>query len=252
MSDYLHYTQRILTAVDEFDYYERLKPSALMQYFQDLATVHATHIGIGYEEMKEKNLCWVLSRLSARITVSPMLGDTVTVTTYPRKPHLVDAVRDYYVTDSTGKQIACGTSKWCVLDIKSRAIRRCSPLFAFDDGMYIPQEPFADGNPQLPSIKDAPTVAHNNVSITDLDRNLHMNNARYGDAIYNACTLDFLNAHSISAFDLNFLSELKAGESYDIRKRDAGDESYFEAVRADGLPVFRARIEWTDFIKQKG
>lgn len=81
MSNYLQHSQKIVTAVDEFDFLERIKPSAIMEYFQDLATVHASEIGIGYGEMKEQNLCWVLNRLSAIIDKSPKLGEEIIITT---------------------------------------------------------------------------------------------------------------------------------------------------------------------------
>ncbi len=60
MNEFLSHSYKIVTAVDEFDFAERIKPSAILEYFQDLATVHADEIGIGYHKMKEGNLCWVL------------------------------------------------------------------------------------------------------------------------------------------------------------------------------------------------
>ena len=127
MSNYLQHSQKIVTAVDEFDFLERIKPSAIMEYFQDLATVHASEIGIGYGEMKEQNLCWVLNRLSAIIDKSPKLGEEIIITTYPHKPGLVDAVRDYYITDVSGESLIRGTSRWCVLLNRKRlgVVRRC-------------------------------------------------------------------------------------------------------------------------------
>lgn len=248
MSNYLQHSQKIVTAVDEFDFLERIKPSAIMEYFQDLATVHASEIGIGYGEMKEQNLCWVLNRLSAIIDKSPKLGEEIIITTYPHKPGLVDAVRDYYITDVSGESLIRGTSRWCVLDIKSKAVRRCSPLFNYDDSAYNPKYAVPEGNPQLPGLDtlvgDVKSSA-GQVKITDLDRNGHMNNARYADIMVNCCDFDFYSSHEIKAFDFNFLCEMKIGNEYCVKSKTDGKTSWFEASGNTRVnPIFRASIEW--------
>ena len=60
---YLSHSSEITVALDELDFLERLKPAAALQYFQDLATVHADEIGIGFEEMSARNMLWVLSKI---------------------------------------------------------------------------------------------------------------------------------------------------------------------------------------------
>ncbi len=248
MGEYLHHVQKVITSVDEFDFMERLKPSAIMEYFQDLATVHATEIGIGYEEMKEKNLCWVLNRLTAVVDRSPRLGEEICIETFPHRPNLVDAIRDYYVTDTDGKVLIRGTSRWCVLDMQSKAIRRCAPLFSYDDSVYRPDSAVENGNPQLPELETVPgdsTSYNDSVKITDLDRNGHVNNARYADIVVNSCDYSFYSSHQIHAFDFNFLSEMKMGNTYCVRAKTDRNVSYFEATGNTRVnPVFRARIMW--------
>lgn len=249
MENYLAHSRKIITAVDEFDFMERIKPSAIMEYFQDLATVHAAEIGISCETMKERNLCWVLNRLSAVIERSPMLGEEITVTTFPHKPGIADALRDYYIFDGKGELLIRGTSRWCVLDIESKRVRRCAPLFDFDDSAYNPEFAVPDGNPQLADIDSLPdcskSVSSGIVNITDLDRNGHMNNARYADIVVNSCGFDFYAAHTIKAFDFNFLSEMKAGNEYEVVVKNFDDTSYFEARGGnERKTVFRAAIDW--------
>ena len=249
MSEYLNHSQHIITAVDEFDFNERIKPCAIMEYFQDLATVHATEIGIGYEEMKAKNLCWILSRLSAVIEQSPYIGQEIIVTTFPHKPGMVDALRDYYVTDLNGKTLIRGTSRWCVVDTVNRAVRRCAPLFNYDDSVFNPEYSVQGGNPQLPDILSVDiekvSLYSGRVNITDLDRNGHMNNARYADIVVNSCDFDFYSKHKIREFDFNFLSEMKIGDAYCVKSKSDGKTSFFEAsVNNKEFPSFRACVKW--------
>ena len=248
-NEYLSYSQNFITAVHETDYRELLKPSAILQYFQDLATTHAVKLGIGYEDMLKQDKCWVISRLSYRVNEYPALGDKLCVTTFPKKPRIVDANRDYYITDAKGKVIISGTSKWCVIGISDRSIKKCKELFGFADSMYRPDEPFENGNGRIKPLKELGSeekfVGEFTVNITDLDRNKHMNNARYGDVVLNSCTMDELNEKSIKRFDVNFVSELFAGEKFRVSRADSGDETYFEAVKsADETVVFRALVGW--------
>ncbi|MDE7395142.1 MAG: hypothetical protein K2M95_03375 [Clostridiales bacterium] len=51
MSTYLMYQSTFETIVDEFDFLGRIKPSAILTYFQNAAVAHADLLGIGFEPM---------------------------------------------------------------------------------------------------------------------------------------------------------------------------------------------------------
>ena len=247
MSDYLVHTQRILTAVDEFDFLARIKPSAVMEYFQDIANAHAVKLRVGFEDLKSQNLFWVLNRLSAVIEKQPTIGEPIIITTYPHKPNMADAIRDYIVENTNGETLIRGTSRWCVLDMNSKAIRRCAPIFKFNADEYNPEFALDEGNIRLPEIEEIEgerRLRHGFVNITDIDRNRHMNNARYADLVVNTCDFEYYSTHSIKAFDFNFLSEMRVNSEYTVEMRTVDDKSYFEAKGNSECPIFRARIVW--------
>lgn len=242
---YLSYSMDYTVAVDEVDFSERLKPSAVLQYFQDLATLHANVLGIGFQKMLKANLIWVLTRMTVNYNRYPKIGEKITVTTFPEKPHVADAIRDYYITDENGKTIISGSSKWVVIDFNNHMIRRCSNLFDFEDSKYIPYAPFENANRTL-SDKDCDyeCIMSDKVHICELDRNVHMNNARYGDIMLNSFSIDWLKKHSIQKFDINFLSELKYGDCYNVYKStEKGLTTSLRAEKDDKI-AFRAEIDW--------
>ena len=51
VSTYLMYQSTFETIVDEFDFLGRIKPSAILTYFQNAAVAHADLLGIGFEPM---------------------------------------------------------------------------------------------------------------------------------------------------------------------------------------------------------
>lgn len=241
MSEYLHCALDFNVNFDKLDFCERLKISSILQYFQDLATVHAEQIGIGYQAMLSQNMVWVLNRVSAHIIDYPKAEDTVRAVTYPKKPNMVDAIRDYYIYSTDGKLLIAGTSKWCLLDATSHAIRRVAPMFKFPLDVYNPTLAIGKECPAIEQ-RDAVAVGEYAVRLTDLDRNLHVNNARYGDMILDACDYDWLRTHRISAFDINFMSELKHNNRYRIYRSE--DQTYFAGKAESGADVFRATVRW--------
>ena len=249
MSAYLSYQTIIETDVDEFDFLGRIKPSAILAYFQNVAVAHANLLGIGYAAMQEKNLCWVLNRLSAVIEKSPAPGEKIIVTTFPHKPSFADVLRDYIVTNESGERLMLGTSRWCVLDTLTTAVRRCAPLFPYSDDRYTPDFTLKDGNPQLPAWENVEAESvdafEGFVRLSDLDRNIHMNNVRYADAVMNGCDFDFYATHTICALDFNFLAQMRVGDDYIVRRKDKGKESFFEMISPKNpRPIFRARLQW--------
>ena len=75
----MKYSTRITLYNSYFDINDRLTPKSILSVFQDVASIHAEEIGVGYEEMVSKNLYWVLSRIKFDIIKMPVINQTVIV-----------------------------------------------------------------------------------------------------------------------------------------------------------------------------
>jgi acyl-ACP thioesterase len=246
---YLQLTREVTVAVGDTDFNRQLKPSSIMGYCQDIATEHADILGFGYKDLTDKNLVWVLIRMSCKILRSPKIGEALTITTLPEKPKTLDVNRGYYIYDADGVLVIVASSKWCVINEKTHKISRLAPVFEkFPEYEFTPFEPFDGANTKLPPLSDAdmgeaPAVF--SVQVTDLDQNLHMNNARYGDVILNACGIDTLKENRISRFDFNFMSQLFFDDKYEVHKVKKENTTFVEARKLDSdIVVFRALVEW--------
>ena len=62
---YLWEKEYTLRASD-FDRYLRIKPSSVLELFQDAAGQHAEEIGVGYEEMAKRSYAWVLTKVKLK------------------------------------------------------------------------------------------------------------------------------------------------------------------------------------------
>ena len=244
----LNHKQEIVVAVGDTDFNGQVKPSAVMGYCQDIAAEHATMLGLGYKDLIAEGLAWVMIRMSLKIFKSPKIGESLVIKTFPEKPKKLDVNRGYYIYNTAGELVISASSKWCVIDTRTHKIGRLDQLFAkYTDSDYIPNEPFDDANRKIGALPDSGAVipAPFIVQVTDLDQNFHMNNARYGDMVLNACGVQTLKENRIARVDLNFMSQLFIGDKYEIYKARTGNITFIEARKSGANDViFRARAEW--------
>lgn len=257
MYNYYHHKREITAATSDMDFKGRIKPGAVMEYFQDIASNNAEASGYGYNDLLEKNLAWIILRMSIKIIKSPSIGETLMLATFPEKPGAANIDRGYYAYNEAGGLMLCGSSKWCVIDLDTHKIQRLAQLFeTHDPALFIPYPPFDDGNPKLNELPAGGVTEgpfSYTVHVTDLDRNIHMNNARYGDVVLNVCGMEMLEKRSISRLDINFMSQLFAGDTFEVYKTQIDDVTYIEAGKVPRYvdntvktadTVFRARVEW--------
>ena len=216
-----------------------------MQYFQDAATEHAALLGLSRFELRPMGLYWVVSKVSASISREIIIGEELSVFTYPLPPKAASADRDYLVYDESGKIVIRGSSKWCVLDINTHMPKRITPLFPYPVDAYKTDramEPNAEyfAKPEISGMKIKTFTVRN----SELDTNFHMNNARYGDMIYNVADPAVFATHFISEMYTEFLHELKADEEYSIHYK-ADNEIVLETIAAQ-KECFRARVFFSE------
>jgi acyl-ACP thioesterase len=135
-----------------------------------------------------------------------------------------------------------------VLDKNTHRIQRLTPLFEkFSDADFISGELFENANQRVEQLAEYETSDSHifTVQVTDLDQNLHMNNARYGDIILNASGTEKLQNNRLLRIDANFMSQLFIGDEYKVYKFQNSSGTLIE-VRKDsnGTPVFRAKVVW--------
>ncbi len=239
----LSYSKLSSVNVHDVDFAGRLKISAILRYFQNLATAHAEQLGVGFASMQARELVWVLNRVCAEIVAQPQPEEQLNTVTFPLKPNAVDAVRDYYLYGADGRLLVKGTSKWCVLDAKTHAIRRVAPLFDFPPEAYMQQSAIAGGCATIQKT-DAAIAYASTVRVTDLDRNSHVNNARYGDMILDACSKEWMENHAVVNFSVHYMSELQCGNEYAVCCTP--DKRYFEG-RSGNTEIFRASVGWREY-----
>ena len=98
-----------------FDFQENIKPTNLMQLFQEAAGNHAEHLGAGYAALAEEKLFWALSRIRVEIQKMPKWGDEIHIETWPCSLVGPFFRRDFIFFDDKDEVICRGVSGWLLL-----------------------------------------------------------------------------------------------------------------------------------------
>lgn len=150
---------------------------ALLDLFQDIATLHAHEMGSGLEYLYSIDRAWIMSRWRLRLGTMPRCGDPVSVRTRAYECRRALNRRAFELTDKDGTILAQADSLWTLIDTKTggpvNAVDIVSSYFTPGDGPELGDLP---RKVQLP--EDA--VAGTAFLITDdlLDTNHHVNNVR--------------------------------------------------------------------------
>ncbi|MDR0411780.1 MAG: acyl-ACP thioesterase [Treponema sp.] len=228
-----------IVAFTDVDQSDRLKLSAVFDYFQDIATSHAEKLGVGRTSMAQTGEVWILSRLSVLIERRPKYRETITVRSWPRGSERLFAIRDYDVIDENGKSVIRGRSGWLIVDIEKH-----KPLRPQEKVSKLPLNEGLDALLSLANIRcrDGLMLAGERTPFySDIDYNGHVNNSRYVQWIQDITKPDILEKADHMRFDINYASETRFKETTELWSAPIENGFAYEGRRNDGI-VFRAEL----------
>lgn len=195
------------------DCYGRLKPSMLLYFVQEAACGHFATLEDPTNPITEKNLFWAVTRHKVRVNRLPVLGETVTVETWPMPTSRVAYPRAFVFYDREGNEIAKAVSLWVLMDSQSRSMVLPGKSGVIVNGILRGTEL------ELPKSllpKDLPQTANRTVTYSLLDTNGHMNNTRYLDWVDDLLHGSFHAGHTLKEFIICYLSEALEGQEITI------------------------------------
>jgi medium-chain acyl-[acyl-carrier-protein] hydrolase len=223
---------------------KRLGLVGLLNILQDIAWIHAEHLGHGYEATMEAGAAWILSRQALVMSAWPNWGDELRVRTWvrPTKGPLVH--RDYQILVGD-RQLGECVASWLTLDVRTRRPMRPGAAggsldFRVDGELAFTPEKIA-------LREDLAETARFSVRNSDLDMNGHVNNTRYAQWILDSAPLESHPTRRVERYAVNFLAEVQVGDAVAIDaappETSSGPQTqmHFQGRRlSDGAQAFAA------------
>ena len=223
----------------DFDKFNRIKLSSILDLFQDAAGRHAEEIGIGFEGMKARSYFWVLAKTRFQILSEPALHQEVVVKTWPLEPNKIIYRREYSIESLGGEELIKGSSEWVVVDSSTRRIVSAPDLYPFSDG-FITKMNFEGRLSKVEDFVCEGTPHHISPSFSLLDVNNHVNNTKYADFVLDAIKPEArLSAELVQ---IDYRKEVLSGTELNIYHTEKDGAVLSKGQDADGNVMFACKI----------
>jgi len=200
------YKEELIVKTHFVDIHKEFHLYSLVNILQDLAARNADELGFGWDYINPRGWFWALLRLHIKITRHPRWKERIIMQTWPKNHEGVVAYRDFLFTDLSGNPLIAASSAWIVLDRQTRRPVRMSQVFT-QHREFVDKHAIETPPPKIVPPHEKHPLKTLKVLFTDLDMNLHMNNANYVRKILDAYPLDFLKQHHVTEVVLNYLKE---------------------------------------------
>ena len=204
--------------------------SSIWGLFQEAATLHAEHLGIGADDMHRNDRFWVLARMKVTVHRYPKRDEAVRVVTKASGSVKLYAVRLYEMYDDKNEKIAEGVSFWVVLERGTLRMLRGKEMPELFAGAYE-----GEMLGKIPAGGSDEIIENIIVHTSDLDVNDHVNNTNY---IVWAEDIVRQSGERFYCAEVNYIAQVRKGEKLSATM----DGDIVELAGEDGKPVFRAKI----------
>ena len=199
----------LIVKYSEVDHNLALKPFALLNFLQDIASEHAESLGFGYSYLYPKNLFWFLIKYHMEFSEYPTGTNNFTLITDPRGYNRFFVHRDFEFWYD-GKNIGRVASIWSLVDMNTKALVHAQTAIP-NNPRIVPFEKKSD-DLEFGKIKPIEKVDFSEefkVRYNDIDVNGHANNGNYIVWAFEPLDFEFKTNRKIRTLDIVYKKEAK-------------------------------------------
>ena len=226
---------------NDFDKYNRIKPSAILEIFQDAAGQHALEIGVGFSEMIKRSYLWVLTKIKFKIIVNPESYQTVVVKTWPLSPNRLTYRREYSIENTKGEKLIIGSSEWVIIHSEKRRLISDPDLYPFSDGFHN-ELMFEEKLTKVHDFEVNGTPRIVNAGFSELDVNNHVNNTKYPNFVLDAIAPK--ENDILETFQIDYRKEILEGTKIHIHHTKQETEVLAKGVNDSGDIMFACSLRY--------
>ncbi len=224
------------------DPFNQCRPSSMLGYLQEAATVAACELHVSREEMiRNYNVFWMLARIWYRLDAPLRWDDRLTVRTWHRGNKGASMYRDFDLLRD-GKPVGEAVSVWVLADLDTHKLFRLKDVKQFEgsDGGELCKDKLL---PKLRIPVELAPSMDRTLHYSDADINGHVNNTRYADFACDALHLHRLGeGQFVSSLQIGYLKECRPGETLHLSTGSRDGVWYVQGDGTEGKPHFDAAL----------
>jgi len=153
---------------------------SIINYFQDCSTFQSEDLGVGVAFLKEHHRVWLVSAWQLQINRLPVLGELLTICTWPYDFKGMFGMRNFLLKDAQGEVLVAANSVWVHADTDTGRPTKLLPDYEL---CYHTEPPYdmtyASRKIALPEAAVFEDLSPIPVNPSHLDSNGHVNNGQY-------------------------------------------------------------------------
>lgn len=239
----MHFEADYFVDTREVDHQGQCRPSAVLGFLQEAATMAGARLGVDRETMlKNHNCFWMLARIWVELDRPLVWKDQLTVRTWHRIPRGASIYRDFDLFVD-GRRVGQAVSTWVLADYDTHKLIRMDrlPGFAGTQGGPALEKTVTLSRVRMP--EGLALAERRRARYSETDLNGHVNNTRYADYAADALRLEELGEGAfVREMQIGFLAECRPGQMLDILTAWQGETGFVRGVGPDGKARFEAAL----------
>lgn len=231
----------------EADFTNSARLYSIINYMQETSEQHSNDIGIGYKALINEGLFWVVSRLEVNMIKYPKNMDTIIMETWPSGVDKMFFKRNFRILDENQQVLGSILAYYLLLDKNSMFPQRPSRLTAQVESV---ENRFGEDKKldKIKMIGELIDTSERKITYSDIDLNIHVNNAKYISWVEDVFTLEEYKDRKIANLQLNFVKEAKFEEIVVLNKyvdKNFTSVYYIEGLNKEtGNQFFQCKVEF--------
>ena len=246
------YAETCKVSCYETDRFMQLRPFSILNYAQEIAYVHSTGLGVGWNALMDVNLVWVLSRIRVKILDFPHWRDEIEMETWHKGQDRMFSLRDFVISDKKGNAKVLITSSWLIIDVNTRRIHRFENLMKHPDDVYeyiFNKDAIYERADKILLPEDMTLVKTREVVYSDVDFNGHVNNAKYIEWSEDIVPPQMQEKMRLSEFSIEFCHECRQGETIELYMKicdveESTEKKVYVSGRREGKAIYSALLKY--------
>lgn len=226
------------TAAYLCDRKDRLQPWAAVRLCQEISEAHSRSIGVGYEELMQRNSIWILSRAYYNIYKRPAAFEKVMLSTWSRGTDGLFAFRDYLMTNEAGETLLTGTTYWPMIDFTTRKPIRLKEIMSYYECCT---DEATDHSVlerlRLPDMNEPDGCFEQTAQFSMIDHAQHVNNAEYVRLVFDSLMQTDFDLDKPFSVEINYQHETQPDDKLSVLRKQDNDATWFQILNSRGVSV---------------